>query len=453
MANKIRVYELAKELGQDNKSLEETIKRLGIQIKNYMSTLTTDEAERVRQQLGAGAGAAKPSAPAKAAQKTERTVIRRRASEVRRRREAEADDETEETETVVTETTRPAPVRPVLRPRPPLTRPTATPATGARPPHAPSEQPAAPTATPVPRVRPAPQAAPPVAPTPPPSERAAVRRPGDGGQQPAEHAMRRPQEPSAGPRGNGSNDKQEPPKVPPKVGERIELPKGSRRLPGGMAARLEAKPEPSSDRGMAAEAPAREHPPVAPPPAAVPSGEAGRAASGPVTELEGRRVVRNEDGVIVGARSQRSEPKILGFIPLAPARKRQQVIITDASEEDRRGRATQRKQREERAQAQGRRRKMTRKGARGAGGGQAKVSTVEMSEDKKRIRVDEAIQVSDLAHQMGVKASVVLRQLWGMGLRGITINNAIDAETSELVANEFGYTVENVSFQEKEILE
>src|SRR5690606_23643802 len=82
-----------------------------------------------------------------------------------------------------------------------------------------------------------------------------------------------------------------------------------------------------------------------------------------------------------------------------------------------------------------------------------KISTVEMSEEKKRIRVDEAIQVSDLAHQMGQKASVVLRQLWGMGMRGITINNAIDVETAELVAAEFGYTVENVAFQEGEVID
>jgi translation initiation factor IF-2 len=76
-----------------------------------------------------------------------------------------------------------------------------------------------------------------------------------------------------------------------------------------------------------------------------------------------------------------------------------------------------------------------------------------MSDEKKRIRVDEAIQVSDLAHQMGQKASHVLRTLWGMGLRGITINHAIDYETAELVAAEFGYTVENVSFQETEYIE
>jgi len=127
------------------------------------------------------------------------------------------------------------------------------------------------------------------------------------------------------------------------------------------------------------------------------------------------------------------------------------VIITDASEEDRRGRASERKRREERAQAQGRRRKNNR-GPRGRGpSGPPKISTVEMSEEKKRIRVDEAIQVSDLAHQMGQKASVLLRQLWGMGMRGITINHAIDLETAEMVAAEFGYTVENVSFQEDEI--
>ncbi|MBC8070773.1 MAG: translation initiation factor IF-2 [Deltaproteobacteria bacterium] len=163
-------------------------------------------------------------------------------------------------------------------------------------------------------------------------------------------------------------------------------------------------------------------------------------------------MLRNEDGVIVGAASQRSEPKILGFIPLAASRKKQQVIITDVSEEGKQGRATQRKQREERVQAQARRRKMTRKGPMGKGLPGGRGSTMEMSEEKKRIRVDEAIQVSDLAHQMGQKASVVLRTLWGMGLRGLTINHAIDVETAEVVAGEFGYTVENVAFKEGSIV-
>ncbi len=172
-------------------------------------------------------------------------------------------------------------------------------------------------------------------------------------------------------------------------------------------------------------------------------------------EATGRRVVRNESGVIVGAASQRAEPKIVGFIPLASRARPQQVIITDASETEQRGRATVRKQREERAQAQGRRRKMTVRsmGRRPGGPMGARITTQEMSDAKKRIRVDEVIQIADLAHQLGKKATAVLRLLWGMGMRGLTLNNVIDAETAELVASEFGYTVENVSFQEDEFIE
>lgn len=166
----------------------------------------------------------------------------------------------------------------------------------------------------------------------------------------------------------------------------------------------------------------------------------------------GRRVVRNEEGVIVGIQSKRSGPNIQGFIQLTPPKRRQQVIITDATEEERKGRASQRKQREEKAQAQGRRKKPLRRAGKGPGGGSPRISTIAMSDEKKRIRVDEAIQVSDLAHQMGQKASNVLRTLWGMGLRGITINNAVDIDTAEMVAAEFGYTVDNVAFQEDEII-
>jgi translation initiation factor IF-2 len=172
-------------------------------------------------------------------------------------------------------------------------------------------------------------------------------------------------------------------------------------------------------------------------------------------ETTGRRVVRNESGVIVGAASQRAEPKIVGFIPLANRARPQQVIITDASETEQRGRATVRKQREERAQAQGRRRKMTVRsmGRRPGGPMSTRITTQEMSDAKKRIRVDEVIQINDLAHQMGKKATAVLRLLWGMGMRGLTLNNVIDAETAELVAGEFGYTIENVAFQEDEFIE
>jgi translation initiation factor IF-2 len=82
-----------------------------------------------------------------------------------------------------------------------------------------------------------------------------------------------------------------------------------------------------------------------------------------------------------------------------------------------------------------------------------RITTQEMSDAKKRIRVDEVIQIADLAHQMGKKATAVLRLLWGMGMRVLTINNVIDSDTAELVASEFGYTVDNVAFQEDEFIE
>ena len=125
---------------------------------------------------------------------------------------------------------------------------------------------------------------------------------------------------------------------------------------------------------------------------------------------------------------------------------RQQVIITGPSGPGG-GRASARKKREEKAQRISRNRPQRRDRFRS---GPPQNNTVEMSEAKRRIRVDEAIQVSDLAHQMGQKASKVVRELWSLGLRGLTINHAVDLETAELIADRFGYTVENVSFSEDE---
>ncbi|MCY1007426.1 translation initiation factor IF-2 N-terminal domain-containing protein [Nannocystis pusilla] len=51
---KIRVYELAKELGKDNKVMENLIRGLGVEIKGVMSTLDDDQAELVRRQVQGG---------------------------------------------------------------------------------------------------------------------------------------------------------------------------------------------------------------------------------------------------------------------------------------------------------------------------------------------------------------------------------------------------------------
>ena len=78
-------------------------------------------------------------------------------------------------------------------------------------------------------------------------------------------------------------------------------------------------------------------------------------------------------------------------------------------------------------------------------------STQPMKATKRKIRVEESIRVSELAHQMGVKSSEVIKVLFGLGVMA-TINNALDIDTATLVASEFGYEVEKVGFSEEDYL-
>jgi len=70
---------------------------------------------------------------------------------------------------------------------------------------------------------------------------------------------------------------------------------------------------------------------------------------------------------------------------------------------------------------------------------------------KRKIRIDEHIRLSDLAHQMGIKAQAIIKALFSMGVMA-TINQALDMDTATLLASEFGHEVENVSFDEQEFL-
>jgi translation initiation factor IF-2 len=70
---------------------------------------------------------------------------------------------------------------------------------------------------------------------------------------------------------------------------------------------------------------------------------------------------------------------------------------------------------------------------------------------KRRVKVDDAIVLSDLAKRMGIKASEMISKLMGMGVMA-TVNQTIDFDTAALVATEFGYEVERASFEEETIL-
>lgn len=95
---------------------------------------------------------------------------------------------------------------------------------------------------------------------------------------------------------------------------------------------------------------------------------------------------------------------------------------------------------------------------RGGGGGRRKQQqptkvqpAAETRAIKKRITVHETISVGDLAHRMGIKANEVIAKLMGMGVM-VTVNQAMDVDTASLVAAEFGYEVELGKTEEHGIL-
>ncbi|MDD5759468.1 MAG: translation initiation factor IF-2 [Desulfobulbaceae bacterium] len=74
------------------------------------------------------------------------------------------------------------------------------------------------------------------------------------------------------------------------------------------------------------------------------------------------------------------------------------------------------------------------KGDAGQGAGETKAI-------KKRIIVHETITIGDLAHRMGVKVNELIAKLMRLGVMA-TVNQSLDLETATLVASDFGYEVE-----------
>ena len=85
--------------------------------------------------------------------------------------------------------------------------------------------------------------------------------------------------------------------------------------------------------------------------------------------------------------------------------------------------------------------------------GPAQVSTKEMSAHKKRVQINGEASVQKLAGKMSLKATDVLMKLMSMGMAGVHINSTLDLDTSKLVAHEFGWAVEDVALDEDAELE
>src|SRR5262245_8251482 len=74
-AKKLRIYEVAKDLGMSSEVIQQIAKKLGVEVKNHMSTLTTDIVEKVRAELGKEKAAAREE------------VVRQQEHEAQRARE------------------------------------------------------------------------------------------------------------------------------------------------------------------------------------------------------------------------------------------------------------------------------------------------------------------------------------------------------------------------------
>lgn len=93
-----------------------------------------------------------------------------------------------------------------------------------------------------------------------------------------------------------------------------------------------------------------------------------------------------------------------------------------------------------------RQRRGSKKMARGGGNEAGEAKAI-----KRRIQIYDTISIGDLAHRMGIKANELIVKLMGMGVMA-TVNQIIDLDTAVLVGAEFGYDVEQAMTEELNIL-
>jgi translation initiation factor IF-2 len=78
--------------------------------------------------------------------------------------------------------------------------------------------------------------------------------------------------------------------------------------------------------------------------------------------------------------------------------------------------------------------------------------TQERSAHKKIVKIEDNVGLQTLAGKMGAKAGEVLMKLMSLGMTGVNINSNLDPDTAKIVANEFGWEVEDVAVSEEERL-
>jgi translation initiation factor IF-2 len=155
----------------------------------------------------------------------------------------------------------------------------------------------------------------------------------------------------------------------------------------------------------------------------------------------------------------------------APDDPRQELVMPSAAPNDRkRGRSrddipstdgpgSRKKRRKKKSVVEGNdlyrgrggRKKKGRKDPKGKKGSFQKTQITTPKAIKRRVKIDEAIELAELAKRMGIKANEMIVKLMGMGVMA-TVNQTIDYDTASLVAAEFDFEVEKASFEEEALL-
>ncbi|MFY2558257.1 translation initiation factor IF-2 [Corallococcus terminator] len=91
----------------------------------------------------------------------------------------------------------------------------------------------------------------------------------------------------------------------------------------------------------------------------------------------------------------------------------------------------------------GKKKKPTKKGA--------KTQITQMAEEKKVIKLQEAISVSDLGQRMGVRSAELIKKLMAQG-KMATANQMVDADTAEAIATDYGWKIDRVGFEVEDYL-
>jgi len=421
MTIKLRVYEVARDLGMDNKSLVSLLQSVGVpDVRNHMSAIGPEVVDRVKRHLE------KAKSPSTVEERIRPTVVKRRAAGGGSGARTEASSPAASAaplESVREEAS--APSHPRVAPPPSVdvrSRPVA-------PAAAPAPAPAPAPAEPSPIVISPPVAAPP--PPPPASAPAAAAPPPAPPPAPVVEA---------------------PPPPPPPAAAAVAAP-----APAPVAKSEPRNAVPPAPPTAAAPAPAVVVPPPAPAPAPAPV--AAAAPTPPASTGSGANpapAVRPSTAPKTGIDVWGGRPGVPMPVRTGPMPRRVEYNAKAGVGFGQRpgGPGGPGRPGGPQGNFRGGPQRPGMRGGRFVGPPRTKtpgnILTQERSAHKKVVRIEESVGLQVLAGKMGIKSTEMLMKLMRLGMTGVNINSTLDADTAKIVANEFGWEVEDVAVSEED---